>query len=592
MGRFRGNWDTGQRRNLRRVLVVGAGRAGVAAAEELRRQGFGGEIMVMGDEPAGPYDRPSCSKGLLTGHLRPKDARMVVQDDLAIQWLLGRQAVHLDTARRAVVTDSDEEFRYDGLVIATGARPMWPAGWPSGAPGLYALHGLDDAWALRRALHRAKRVAVLGGGLTGCEVACAVRSMARDCVLIDSKQQLMSRALGEVVGRYVTGVIAGDGVQLRLGRRCQRLERHRRGWALVLDDGSEVVADVVVATIGERPDTGWLDAAGYDLEDGVRCDENLRVVGGEEVVAAGTVARWPNLRYGIAPRRVGQWIMALEQGRAAAASLLGSDHPSRPAALVPRFWSEQFGLRIQVCGEVPTDGSAEVSVQRRNHGRRDTARAGVLVGYHRGGEQIGVVAVNAARAFTTIARSMLAAPPMPAPQPPPRPLPPARPRPAAGPPWEAVPQLAAGPGQWPAPGPQWAPGQWAPGPQRAAPGPRMIAAAPASPPPAGAPLRPTIDVPASAVREIGQWPASAAPPDRPPATYRPSGYYEPSPYHDEEPSPDLPEEYAEYGPPEEYGDAAYPPSQRPVSPAGRPVSPPPALNPRDRFATGQFAAVR
>lgn len=411
MADFRGNWDTGQRRNFRRILVVGGGRAGVAAAEELRRQGFGGEIVVMCDEPDGPYDRPSCSKGLLTGHKRPRDARLPVQDDLAIQWELDRRAVHLDPVQRVVVADTDEAYPYDGLVIATGARPVWPEGWPNDAPGLYALYGLTDAWRLRLALRRAKRVAVVGGGLTGCEVACAVRAMARDCVLVDSKQQLMSRALGEVVGRYVTEEVARDGVELRLGQRLHHLERDRRSWVLVLDDGSEVVADVVVATIGEWPDTRWLAEAGVDVTDGVLCDEHLRVLGVEDVVAAGTVARWPNLRYSARPRRVGQWITALEQGRAAASSLLRSDHPSRPAALVPRFWSEQFGLRIQVCGEVPTDGSAELTVSRQRPGRRDTARAGVLVGYHRNGEQIGLVGVNAVRAFTTTARMMLASPP-------------------------------------------------------------------------------------------------------------------------------------------------------------------------------------
>jgi NADPH-dependent 2,4-dienoyl-CoA reductase/sulfur reductase-like enzyme len=411
MAAFRGTWDTGQRRNFRRILVVGGGRAGVAAAEELRRQGFGGEIIVLCDEPDTPYDRPSCSKGILTGHKRPRDARMPIQDDLAIQWEIGRRAVHLDPVERMVVADTDEVYRYDGLVIATGARPRWPAGWPAGQPGLHTLHGLADAWRLRHALRRARRVAVLGGGLTGCEVACAVRAMARDCVLIDSKQQLMSRALGEVVGRYVTEEVARDGVELRLGHRFQRLDRHRHGWVLVLADGSEVIADVVVATIGERPDTGWLAEAGVDVTDGVLCDEHLRVLGAEDVVAAGTVARWPNLRYGARPRRTGQWITAMEQGRAAAAALLCSDHPSRPAAFVPRFWSEQFGLRIQVCGEVPTDGSAELTVSRQRPGRRDTARAGVLVGYHRDGEQIGLVGVNAVRAFTTTARMMLAAPP-------------------------------------------------------------------------------------------------------------------------------------------------------------------------------------
>src|SRR5690606_26468366 len=377
----------------------------------------------MCDEPEAPYDRPSCSKGLLNGTKRPRDARMPVQEDLAIQWELGKRAVHLDPANRVVLTDTDEKYRYDGLVIATGARPLWPEGWPRGEPGLHQAHGLADAWRLRQALHRARRVAIVGGGLTGCEVACTVRALARQCVLIDSKQQVMTRALGEVAGRYITEEVERDGVELRLGRRVRRLDRGRKGWVLTLDDGSEVTADLVVSTIGERPDTQWLASTGFDISDGVLCDEHLRVVGGEDVVACGTVARWPNLRYRTEPRRVGQWIMALEQGRAAAATLLRSDHPARPAALVPRYWSEQFGLRIQVCGEVPDDGSAEMTVSRQRPGRRDTARGGVLINYYRDGEQIGVVGINAVRAFTTTARMMLATPPrLKEPEPKPEPI--------------------------------------------------------------------------------------------------------------------------------------------------------------------------
>jgi NADPH-dependent 2,4-dienoyl-CoA reductase/sulfur reductase-like enzyme len=548
MTRFRGNWDTGERRNFRRILVVGGGRAGVATAEELRRQGFGGEIVVMCDEVDAPYDRPSCSKGLLSGKKRPRDARMPVQDDLAIQWDMGRHAVHLDPINRVVVADTNEEYRYDGLVIATGARPLWPEGWPRGEPGLHQLHGLADAWKLRNSLQRAKRVAVVGGGLTGCEVACTVRSLARECVLIDSKQQVMSRPLGEVVGRYVTEEVAKDGVELRLGRRVRRLERRRRGWILVLDDASEVEADVVVATIGERPDTRWLASSGFDVSDGVLCDENLRVVGAEDVVAAGTVARWPNLRYSTKAKRVGQWIMALEQGRAAAAALLRSDHPARPAALVPRFWSEQFGLRIQVCGEVPTDGSAEMTVSRQRPGRRDTAKAGVLIGYHRNGEQIGLVGVNAVRAFTTTARMMLAAPPTLVDQE-----------------YHGPPMLAAGPAHVPVQGGRLAIG---PGPVPLSPVPREQIAIEAAPGPAydyGAP-------PAQPAPYGYQQPAPGPEYGYEQPTQAPNGYgYEPGPApmydygQQPAPEPNGPQAYdpQAYGPqgydPQAYDPQAYDP---------------------------------
>lgn len=398
-------------RDFGRIVIVGGGRAGVAAAEELRRQGFDREIVLLSDEMDAPYDRPSCSKGLLSGKQRPIDVRMPYQPGLDIRWHMGRTAVHLDPDSRYVVADTDEVYEYDGLVIATGSKPNRPRDWPFGQPGVHVLHGMADAWALRHDLRRAKRVAIVGGGLTGCEVACSVRSLARDCVLIDSNPQVMTRAIGEVVGRYVTEEVARDGVDLRLGHRLRRITRRRRDWALELDDGSEEVVDVVVSTLGDKPDTAWLTSArNIDSSDGVLCDEYLRVRGAEDIVAAGAVARWPNLRYSAEPARPGQWIMALEMGRAAAAQLLAGDHPLRPVALVPRFWSEQFGLRIQVCGQLPVKGAGEITVTRMRPGRRDTARSGVMVGYHQDGVQTCLVAVNAMRTFTTSARMMLAAP--------------------------------------------------------------------------------------------------------------------------------------------------------------------------------------
>jgi NADPH-dependent 2,4-dienoyl-CoA reductase/sulfur reductase-like enzyme len=397
-----------RRSGRQQVVVVGGGRAGVAAVEELRRQGFGGDIVVLHDEATPPYDRPACAKGVLTGHKRMRDAIMQVHCGDTVQWYLGRRAVALDADDHVVYTHTGERFGYDGLVIATGATPIPPSGWPMEEPGLHMVYRLSDAWRLRQDLRWARRVAVVGAGLTGCEVADAVRTLARECVLVDPRPQALVRPLGEQVGRLVTRQIARDGVQLRLGRRVTSLIRSRRGWVLVLDDGDEVIADVVVATTGERPDTGWLDGTpGLDVTDGVLCDEALRVVGVRDVVAAGTAARWPNLRYGATPRRIGQWITALEQGRAAARTLLAGDAGAPPVTHVPRFWSDQFGLRIQVCGVLPDD--AEITVTEQHPGRRDMARAGVAVGYRVNGELVGLVAVNAPQAFTAITRTMLAA---------------------------------------------------------------------------------------------------------------------------------------------------------------------------------------
>jgi NADPH-dependent 2,4-dienoyl-CoA reductase/sulfur reductase-like enzyme len=399
----------GQAPSMGRIVIVGGGRAGLAVAEEARELGFNGELVLLSEEPEMPYDRPACAKGILSGRQRPSDVRLPVSHGMNIDWRLGRRAVHLDAVNRYVYTDTDEEFRYDGLVIASGSRPALPGHWPVAEPGFHVLYDLAGAWALRQELRAARRVAIIGGGLSGCETACAVRTMARDCVVIDGHRGVMNRAIGAVASEYVTDEVARDGVQLRLGRRVSHVERSRRGWLVALDDGSDVTADVVVATLGEKPNTEWLRSTpGLDVSDGVLCDESLRVLGADGIVAAGTVARWPNARYPAAPARCGQWIAALEQGRSAARTLLAGDHPAAPAAILPRYWSDQFGLSIQVVGRLPTD--SEVTLTQLRPNRRDVARSGLLVSYSEEGMLVGVVAVNAPHAFSGITRAMMAAP--------------------------------------------------------------------------------------------------------------------------------------------------------------------------------------
>jgi NADPH-dependent 2,4-dienoyl-CoA reductase/sulfur reductase-like enzyme len=390
-----------------RILIVGGGPAALSAAVELGRLGFSGELTAVCEETYPPYDRTACSKGLLTGLRRPSDVFLPISPDADIQWCMGRRAVGLDPVARAVFTDTGEVFAYDGLVIATGTRPTAVPGWPKGEPGLHTLHGLADAVALRRDLREAERVVVVGAGLTGCETAYAVRALHRECVLVDRNPQVLTRAIGERAGWLVTQELRRDGISLRLGRRFRSVMRQRGRWRIHLDNGDAIDADVVVATLGEQPDTAWLADSGLDLSNGVLCDEALCVVGTDGVVAAGAVARWPNPRYGGSPMRSGHWISALEQGRAAARSLLAVDHPAPPLALVPRFWSEQGELRIQGCGDRPADAEEEITLVRP--GRFDTARAGVLISHAREGRLVGMVAINAPHAFAEGMRALLAA---------------------------------------------------------------------------------------------------------------------------------------------------------------------------------------
>lgn len=385
------------------ILIVGGGPAGWSAATELRRLGYAGRVSVAGDEAYAPYDRPSCSKGLLSGHQVPADIMLNDAHLQDVEWRLGRRAIWLDPYQQVVGFDTGETCRYDGLIVATGTHAVAPAGVPAGAPGLHTLHTIDDAWKIRQDLRHARRVAVVGGGLTGCEVACTVQAMAREAVLIHSGRYLMSKVVGEHIAKAVTEAHEASGLTLRLGTRVVSMDRDAGRWRLWLDDGTAVDADMVVVSVGERPTVSWLDNGGIDCSDGLLCDETLRVVGTENIVAAGSIARWPDLRRSEVPQRIGHWIAALEQGRGAARTLLhGKD--AEPVTLIPRFWSEQHGLRIQVCGQVYP--ATDVAITEQRPGRRDTARAGVLATYYLNGQAVGVAAVNAPRAVAVAARAL------------------------------------------------------------------------------------------------------------------------------------------------------------------------------------------
>jgi NADPH-dependent 2,4-dienoyl-CoA reductase/sulfur reductase-like enzyme len=397
-----------------RILIVGGGPAGTAAGEELRRLGFRGQIQLICADPGGSYDRPACSKGLITGTQRPKDARIGVTDKRwEIDWRLGRTAVACDMNERVVWTQTGEGFRFDGLVIANGARPMLNSMW-SGAAVPHIVHDIEDAWNIRVGLRHAEHVAIVGGGFTGTELGCSIRGMGKNVTLIHPRNVVLNGVLDKTASELMTEEHREDGIDLRLGRRVKAADRFGDKWTLTLDDGSRVDSDMVVMTAGEKPDITWLAGTGIDTSDGVICDEALRVLDEEGnavpgVVAAGSLAKWPNQWMNGKNGRVGQWIAALEQGQQAARALLAGDAPVPPAILLPRYWSQQLGLRIQVCGDI----SDETEVRRldRRPGHRKPARTGVLTCHYRGKELVGVVAINAPTEFVTVAREMLYAKP-------------------------------------------------------------------------------------------------------------------------------------------------------------------------------------
>lgn len=372
------------------VLIVGASAAGVSAARELRRSGYSGAVTLLGAEARVPYRRPPLSKELLVDGVDDEALTLRLDADLGVTLEPGRTAAGLDPAAREVTCADGSRFGYDGLVIATGAAPVHP--WRHDAPsGVHLLRTLDDARALRAALTGAERVAVIGAGFIGAEVAAAARRLGRAVTLIDALPTPHAATLGPEIGALCAEMHRDNGVELRLGATVAGLDGNGHVTGVRLAGGPPVPADLVVVGAGVRPATAWLEGSGVALDDGVVCDERCAVLDDtgrriDGVVAAGDVARWRHPGHD-APLRVEHWDNAVAQGRAAARTLLGGAEPYAP---VPYFWSDQYDTKIQVVG-VPHPDDAVTVVAGRTEERRFAAV------YGRAGRVTAALAMNLPR---------------------------------------------------------------------------------------------------------------------------------------------------------------------------------------------------
>jgi len=367
---------------LGRVVIVGASLAGLRAAEELRTQGHTGAVTIVGDEPHRPYDRPPLSKQVLAGAKPPESTALAVAggslDALDLDWRLGESATSLDLADRTVLLGGGERLPYDGLVIATGASPKRLPGTDH-LDGVHTLRTLDDCEAIRAALVASpRRVAVVGAGFIGAEVAATCRGLGIEVSLIEALPVPLERGLGPAMGAVVADLHRDHGVDVRLGVGVVLIEGGDRVERVRLTDGSVLDVDLAVIGIGVGPNTGWLEGSGLTIDNGVVCDATCLAAPG--VVAAGDVARWPNRRFG-EDMRVEHWDNAIAMGTHAAHTLLGDALPYEP---VPWFWSDQYDRKIQLAGRAGPDDTVEVvsgSVEDRKfvalYGRDDKV-VGVL----------------------------------------------------------------------------------------------------------------------------------------------------------------------------------------------------------------------
>lgn len=345
-------------RELKQVVVVGAGVAGTRAAEALRQDGYDGALTIVGAERQAPYHRPPLSKKLLTGKVHRAGVDLAPQFDLNARVLRGASANKLDLSSRTVhFRDENRDLseQFDGLVIASGAAPRE---WPGGPvpDGVLMLRTVEDCLTIRERLGSRPRVVVVGGGFIGAEVAASCRSMGLDVVVIEKAASPLLAALGKELAPRWAELHRQHGVDLRLGVGVEAFVGNGKIEAVRLTDGSQVPADVVIIGLGVTPATDWLEGSGLRLDDGVVCDATGAAEGTTDVVAAGDVARWWHPLYE-RHLRTEHWDDAGRQGAAAARTLLAG--PDRAEAFdgVPYFWSDQYDVKVQMIG-TPSDYDA------------------------------------------------------------------------------------------------------------------------------------------------------------------------------------------------------------------------------------------
>lgn len=343
-----------------RVLVVGASLAGLRTVEALRRRGYRGQVTLLGDEPHLPYDRPPLSKQLLTGEWSADRLRFRRKDGfeaLGAEIRVGARAVGLDADRKRVRLADGEEVAYDQLVITTGARARSLPN-PEALEGIHRLRTLDDGVALRDALEAARQVVVVGAGFIGLEVASACRARGLPVTAVELEALPLRRALGAPVAEALVALHRAEGVAFRTGVGVSGFEGEAgHVTAVRLTDGERLAADLVVVGIGVTPNVGWLTGSGVDVDDGVICDDRCATTV-PDVVAAGDVANAYHPRLGRL-LRVEHWTHAVEMANAAAARLL--EGPEVAAfAPVPYVWSDQYGVKLQMAGQIPEAATAHV----------------------------------------------------------------------------------------------------------------------------------------------------------------------------------------------------------------------------------------
>jgi 3-phenylpropionate/trans-cinnamate dioxygenase ferredoxin reductase subunit len=384
---------------LRNVVIVGAGQAAAQAADTLRKRGFDGSVTLVGEEAENPYQRPPLSKKYLAGALERE--RLLIRpphfySEHRIDVRLGRAVLEIDRRAAKVRLDDGERLEYDALVLATGSRPRRPVLPGADLEGVHFLRTLRDVDRLREELKPGRRIAIVGGGYIGLEVAASCRELGLEVVVLEMASRLMSRVVCEPISAFYQAEHARHGVHIVCNARVRALTASgERVRGVLCEDGTEHPADVVLIGVGVIAAEELAASAGLECANGIVVDEHCRT-SDARIYAAGDCTNHPNPHYGVRVR-LESVDNAFEQGTSAALNLLGiaTRHDK-----VPWFWSDQYDLKLIIVGLCE---GHDATVVRGEPGSRNFS-----VCYLRAGELVAIDTVNSPK-DQMAARKLIAA---------------------------------------------------------------------------------------------------------------------------------------------------------------------------------------
>jgi 3-phenylpropionate/trans-cinnamate dioxygenase ferredoxin reductase subunit len=381
------------------IVIIGAGQAGAQAAASLRQAGFGGAVVMFGAEAEPPYQRPPLSKAYLQGdlaadrlYLRPA----AFFEQQKIDFRAGVRVAKIDPEAKTVTTEAGDVLAYDRLLLATGAPPRRLDCPGAELKGVYYLRTIADSDALRPALLHGRRLAIVGAGYIGLEVAASARKAGIDVTVLEMADRVLARVAGKEISAFFENLHRDHGVDLRLGAMLKGFEeKNGRVAAAVLETDEKIACDAVLIGVGARPSTRLAEEAGLTLANGVWTDDHART-SDPSIYAAGDCASHPSPIYG-RRMRLESVPNAIEQAKVAGANMAGGDVAYDA---VPWFWSDQYDVKLQTVGV--SEGADHVVV-RGNLGTRKFS-----VWYFSGARLLAVDAVDDPSAFAA-SKKLLAA---------------------------------------------------------------------------------------------------------------------------------------------------------------------------------------